>query len=629
MTGKKKQDQIISDVKQNINWKELFHSKWVFPFALIVLMIIFLSLRMLSDPDTGFHLKTGKWIIENHSFPQKDTYTYTANNNNYIDLHWFFQIFTYFIYSLFGYIGLSLQVMFTSILLLFLLLKRNKLQNIPLKITCIVLLFGYLIIEPRLLLRPEIFSFLYIVIILIILDLYFHSHKNFLFFLPIIMLFWVNTHGLFILGIVLIGSYFISLWIKEKKIDKKFFIWSSLSLLICFFNPYFIKGILFPFELFTRFKSNNVFNQHILEFKSFGSVVKYDFTDYLFIFFSLLTFVLSLRYAKKKNIHDFIILFVFFYLAYISIRNIPLFVIVAIPIFSSSLYELFVRIKEKKWYLKMKFFRHMNFVFFILLPVALIFRIYTGAYYISNKSYSKFGVGIDKQQQPYSATTFLINNKLDGKIINSLGYGGWLAWNLPQPIFIDGRLEVMKEQLYMEVTDSWNGRLSKLIDKYKPKLIIYNYLKYYTWTTQLNKMPQWRIIYLDGEAVIFASSDYATNISALNMVNLPIQYDLPKDTSVELIKQILNISPLTKINNWTEGFYKKHDYSCDDLTNIASFCLQFKEYNLAEQFFLESIRKSKGKNNFVYYALADIYKKKGNQILFQICLSKINKNKKD
>jgi hypothetical protein len=346
------------------------------------------------------------------------------------------------------------------------------------------------------------------------------------------------------------------------------------------------------------------------------------------MFFSFITFLLSLRFIKKHYIHDFILLLVFFYLAFTSIRNIPIFVIIAIPILSKSLYEFSTYIKEKKWYPKTKFFRFLLFFLLLFFSVGVTIRSYTGVYHISNRSYSKFGLGIDKQQQPDAAVKFLLDNKLNGKIINSLGYGGWLEWNLPQPIFIDGRQEVMKEELYQEIITSWNGGLRNLIDKYKPKLLFYNYLKYYIWSVQLTKMSDWRVIYLDGEVVIFASNDYATNIPALNMTNLPIQYNLPKDTNEEQIKQILSIKQPTKFNNWFEGFFKKYDYSCDDITNIASFCLQFKEYKVAEQFFIESLRKSKGNKSLVYYALADIYKINNNQVNLQICLSKINKLRK-
>jgi len=262
----------------------------------------------------------------------------------------------------------------------------------------------------------------------------------------------------------------------------------------------------------------------------------------------------------------------------------------------------------------------------IIVPLGFILQINTGAYYIDNP-FSKFGVGIDKEEQPIKTSEFLNKNQLKGKIINSIGYGGWLSWYLSEPIFIDARLEVIKEQLYQEVTNSWNGGLAKLISKYNPKLIVYNYTKYLPWTLQLSQMPDWRLIYLDNEAAIYAYKDYATNIKSINFATLPLQYNISTDTSEQEIINILKTKPYNKFTVFIESFFKKTDNK-KDLINIASFLLQNKEYKIAEKFFLADIKINKGKNNFVYYALADIYQKTGKYKKLDLCLSKIKSKKK-
>ncbi|MFN3344045.1 MAG: hypothetical protein ACK412_00150 [Chloroherpetonaceae bacterium] len=53
------------------------------------------------DIDIGFHLHGGKWIWQHRAFPDKDAYTYTVPNNDYIDLHWLYQLLMFGVYSLF------------------------------------------------------------------------------------------------------------------------------------------------------------------------------------------------------------------------------------------------------------------------------------------------------------------------------------------------------------------------------------------------------------------------------------------------------------------------------------------------------------------------------------------------
>jgi len=150
------------------------------------------------------------------------------------------------------------------------------------------------------------------------------------------------------------GSYFISLLWKEKKINKNFLFWIIISVLACLINPYFIKGFVFPLELLTRFDNNNIFKQHISELKSFSSINKYLLKDYLFVAFSSITFILTIITIRKRHLHEFILLIIFFYLAVSSIRNIPLFIIIAIPIISLSINEILLNLKGKKWFSKLK-----------------------------------------------------------------------------------------------------------------------------------------------------------------------------------------------------------------------------------------------------------------------------------
>jgi tetratricopeptide (TPR) repeat protein len=201
------------------------------------------------------------------------------------------------------------------------------------------------------------------------------------------------------------------------------------------------------------------------------------------------------------------------------------------------------------------------FLAMLLLPISISLRLLTNSWYLSNNSFNKTGLGINHSHQPADAASFLMKNHLDGRIINSLGFGGWLSWALPQPVFIDGRLEVMQEALYQEITSSWNGDLQGLIYRYKPSLIVYNYLKYYPWTFQLKDMPEWRLVYLDGIAAIFAHEGYAPEIKAIDLTPLPSKEHL--------------VEPHPFLS-WAERFYKPVDYRQIDEMHKGLFHLQMR-----------------------------------------------------
>src|SRR5262245_31629800 len=73
-----------------------------------LLIAIFLLLAFLfgcfkqMDADVWWHLKTGQLILERGHVPQKDWYTFTSSDRDWIDLHWLFQVAAAGVYSLGG-----------------------------------------------------------------------------------------------------------------------------------------------------------------------------------------------------------------------------------------------------------------------------------------------------------------------------------------------------------------------------------------------------------------------------------------------------------------------------------------------------------------------------------------------
>lgn len=606
--------------------KEIFRSKGLVLFILVVIMTGLISFRFLSDSDIGTHLKAGKWIIENHRIPDKDTFTYTCTDHDYLDSNWLFQVLTYSVFRISGYSGLSIFVFLLSLLLFYLVMLRLRRAGVPLFIASYVLVIGFLCIETRITLRPEMFTFLFITGMLLVLDRYYQEKRRILYFLPLIMLFWCNMHGLFILGFLLMGAYFISLYIRDRKADLYFLLWMGLSVLICLVNPYTYKLLAFPFLLSTRLSADNIFHQHIRELTSFNRLDPFLFKDYLFILLFSLAFLFVLLTWKKRKIHEFILLSVFFYLAWVSIRNIAQFAVVSIPVLCISARDFWEGrtsgVMNRIGTARLWLISTTLFVLTVIFMIGTGMRIFTNSYYLDNNSYNKTGMGMDDRHLPVKAIAFLNTNHLDGKIINSLSLGSWLSWGLPQPIFIDGRLEVIGESLYNEVRNSWSGGLGNLIRKYEPSLIIYNYDQYYPWTIQLSGMPTWRLIYLDGLTAIFAKNDYAEEIPVLDLSRIPQQFNIGTFTD-EQAKAILNLEPPSGFSGWLQGFYKRPDYPVSDLSNMAFFCLQMNDKQTAVQLFVELLRRTNGGSRSVYYALADIYWSQNVKEKAAICYKRI------
>lgn len=256
---------------------------WICSILALGILIILFSLRLLSDPDLGFHLNSGRWIADHLAIPETDIATYTVPGNVYIDLHWLFQLFAYIVYLLTGYPGLSILVCFLVLSLFFLTGYRIRYTGANCYSMIPLILAALIIMEPRFMLRPELFTYLFFTLILIVLDQYSSGKRKRLYLLPVIMLFWCNMHSLFVLGFAVYGAYFISLWIKKRRPDLRLLTWILVAVAICLINPYGIDGFLFPFELLSRFSPANIFHSHIKEFQSLFMISDWTTKEFCFI----------------------------------------------------------------------------------------------------------------------------------------------------------------------------------------------------------------------------------------------------------------------------------------------------------------------------------------------------------
>lgn len=476
-------------------------------FILFSTFVLLLALRQLADPDLGFHLRYGKYIAEYKTVPETDISTSGAYGNEYIDSQWLFQLLLFGIFKLSGYSGLSVFVQLLTALLVILLCKGLRCGTSALKYVLLVPVL--LLFESRMVTRPELTSFIFIAFFIYVLSGFRKKQSSYILILPLCMLLWVNLHSLFITGIFIIAVFFIIDWIEQRKPGKKFGIVLLLSVAACFINPYGIKMLLFPFGLLSRFSDSNIFNEHIAEFQPFIGQSTFTPGDYLFIIWALIIIFLIIKFIRQINPAVTLIAFTMLILAITAIRNIPLFAISSVFVLSeviNSGYKLPQSAKTSG-----KFIIPVS----LFLMVTMIIVTPTNLWYQFNRHSTRFGAGTDKTQLPDAAADFIISNHISGNVINSLGAGGWLSWRLPQKVLIDGRLEVMGEELYQEIEKSFHEGLPALVGKYGGKVIVYNYRKYQPWTIQLRRMKEWKPVFLDGLYVIFIKEGSVQNIPVL------------------------------------------------------------------------------------------------------------------
>lgn len=504
-----------------------FKGRHLLILSLFFLFII-LSVKEVVSSDVGFDLKGGEYIFANHRVPVYDPFSYTAPSHVYLDSHWLFQLLLFIIYSLAGVSGI---ILFKTLVLLatFVLLFRIGYEKKYYVISVILSLLCFLIVNERSFVRPEIMTFLFLASYLYILHQYKYSRNKCVFLLPVLQMVWVNMHGLFILGLVLLIIYGFSefmlakiklpfSWNDEYAITGKHYFnlctITFLSIAACFITPYGYRGLFYSLYLFKAIGANaglilkNV-TELIPPFSKYNpSSVQIVFYYKLLILASISSFLLNF---KRLRLFHLFIYCVFFYLSLLANRNIALFAIVCMPIMAINTSEAFLRIAPFI-HQKLKSLGKFSSVFFFIAFLCFVglfsYHVLSNKYYVRRGDTSRFGFGFSKLEFPQDAIAFIKENNIPGEVFNTSRFGGYLIWKFypKRKVFIDGRWEVYGDDFVRAYALSLSDYriFSALVEQYRINCVLLeNRLSI---CSRLYKEKDWALVYLDGLAAIFVKN---------------------------------------------------------------------------------------------------------------------------
>src|SRR6266480_1840182 len=140
---------------------------FTFLFLSLLVFIMFFHQINAINQDLGRHILLGKIIVQTHSVPLTNLLSYTYPDFPFINTHWFSEVIFYVAQSVTGFFGLLLFltiVATVAFLLQLLYVKRYK--AIPIILTSLLYLQ---ILLDRTELRPEILSFFFLSIFIVVL----------------------------------------------------------------------------------------------------------------------------------------------------------------------------------------------------------------------------------------------------------------------------------------------------------------------------------------------------------------------------------------------------------------------------------------------------------------------------
>ncbi len=320
-----------------------------FPYFLptVIFLSVFVGCLALGpflfnvDGDLGRHLTLGQVILDRGTIPTTDEFSHTRFGDPFSPHEWIPEV----IFRLFfNWQGLSGVVLFTALLLglvFWLITYRIFRITHSTPITLILVVIGIAASRIHWLARPHIFTYLFLVLWmeLLVSTIRFRWKLVLAVFL---MLLWVNTHGAFILGLVVLvcfmGGYFIQGIFQHKSDEylpllKQFAILFGVSLAISLINPDGIR----IWQTIYGFLSSRYLVSHTAEYMP---PVLYQTGVLPFTLLLILGIICLVLYWKTLSVHKVILLFAFGVFGITSGRNIPLYIIISLPILA----ECFARL---------------------------------------------------------------------------------------------------------------------------------------------------------------------------------------------------------------------------------------------------------------------------------------------
>ena len=472
---------------------------------------IFFSHKIdLSTADLGRHLKNGE-IILNGTSSQKwsvlhtNFYSYTLPKQSFINHHWLSGVIFFLVYTWFGFTGLSIlyvSLNLGAVTLFFDTARRSS--NFWVSSFLLIILMPLITIRAEI--RPEAFTYFLTAVLFWILFNVIQKNRYVKLFwiLPFVILLWVNLHIGFIFGFLVLGAFGVkeTIYFFQKKTNHLFKLLtiSTACIFAALINPFFIKGLLYPFQILNNYGYLIVENQSIPFLENLNFTTGQHFV--LFKLVILLIFVsfvwVAFRNLKKIDITLLILIILFGIISFLGIRNFPLFALFAIPVLAVNTNLIIPNSLKTQTRYNIYTFGVM-IVMFCLIQSAINY----------NQIKSLLGLGLIPNIQ--AATEFYKDKKIQGPIFNNYDIGGYLIFNIyPEKVFVDNRPEAYGADFFKNTYIPMQESQKKWqqIDKtYQFNAIFFSHRDYTPWgqmflVSKIND-NNWAPVFVDNYNIIF------------------------------------------------------------------------------------------------------------------------------
>lgn len=479
--------------------------KPVFMRAVVIYVFAFVFLfaaRPLDDPDFWWHLKTGEYIVNTKTIPKTDFFSFTNAGKEWVAHEWLSEAIFYVIYSWAGFAGLILIFAALGTIAFWIVFRRSSAHAL---INGGAVILGVWTVLSTIGVRPRVFTMLLASIYLSALGRYLREGGKAPWWLVPIMIFWVNLHGGFVLGFVLIGMALAGVlfndWVAGKPLLasrtqlRALMLILGGSLLAALLNPTGARIFSFPFEIFFSPVQQREVNDWL-------SPNFHDLTWQPLVILILATVAAIALSPKKPRPSDVLLFLVTLYATLKSRRHVAIFALIAVPLLSDGLQSWLASTPLTEYFRGLEAStrtrRDTLFLLLLLLPL-IVFAPKLRSVVFDPPSQEQVKVPI-KAVEHMKARGINGNTFTDPNI-----WGGYLIWEIPSsPVYIDGRIDMYGDEFVSEYIDIGRGLIDWRVpfDRHRVQIVLVE--PNARLAREFRAAPDWQNIYEDNFSVAFA-----------------------------------------------------------------------------------------------------------------------------
>ena len=480
---------------------------------------------LLGDGDTGWHVRTGEWILSHGRVPDKDLFSFTKTGQPWFAWEWLWDVIFAWLHQHWGMasvvVASVLVISATSALVFRLSFRKCGNPLIALAATFLAMAGSTI----HFLARPHLFTMLFLVIFYSILERVRAEQRfGFLLWLPPLTVLWTNLHGGFFIGIVLTCLYaageLAGGLVEGQAPERRAAIRRALpyagTAFLCLAGslagPYTYHLHVHIFEYLT----DSVQREHIMEMlpiSGLNPAARY------FEALLLPGCAAVLWHLRRKRFTECLVLLFFGHLGLIASRNIPLFGIVAAPVAALAVSEWLGSLEQAPvaaWLQRVagalkrlgSSVAEMEAIPRLHLVSAAAIVLVAAIFYAPAPP-PAFRAVFDGKTFPAKALASMGGSGAQGRIFTYDQWGDFLIYNFfpRNQVFIDGRSDFYGSnfvQKYLDIVTvkyCWQQHL----DEYGVDTVLLP--PDAPLAGALKESSRWRVVYDDGVAIVFRAGN--------------------------------------------------------------------------------------------------------------------------